>query len=102
MDYQLDSGKNSNLTIKDVARALNMSTTTVSRALSGKGRIGEDTARRVREYIQEHNYVPNAIAQSLAAQKTYNIEVIVPELDAMDSHAFFRSRGMPGAVRHAL
>lgn len=83
--------KTTNLTIKDVARALNVSTTTVSRAISGKGRIGEDTARRVREYIQEHNYVPNAIAQSLADQKTYNIGVIVPELDAMDSHAFFRS-----------
>lgn len=83
--------KTTNLTIKDVAHALNVSTTTVSRAISGKGRIGEDTVRRVREYIQEHNYVPNAIAQSLADQKTYNIGVIVPELDAMDSHAFFRS-----------
>ena len=91
MDDQVDSGKNGNMTIKDVARALNVSTTTVSRAISGKGRIGEETARRVREYIQEHNYVPNAIAQSLADQKTYNIGVIVPELDAMDSHAFFRS-----------
>lgn len=91
MDDQMDSGKNGNMTIKDVARALNVSTTTVSRAISGKGRIGEETARRVREYIQEHNYVPNAIAQSLADQKTYNIGVIVPELDAMDSHAFFRS-----------
>lgn len=38
--------KNTNLTIKDVARALNVSTTTVSRAISGKGRIGEETARR--------------------------------------------------------
>lgn len=91
MDDQLDKGRTGNMTIKDVARALNVSTTTVSRAISGKGRIGEDTARRVREYIQEHNYVPNAIAQSLADQKTYNIGVIVPELDAMDSHAFFRS-----------
>lgn len=79
------------MTIKDVARALNVSTTTVSRALSGKGRIGEETARRVREYIQEHNYVPNAIAQSLADQKTYNIGVILPEMDAMDCHAFFCS-----------
>ena len=83
--------KNTNLTIKDVARALNVSTTTVSRAISGKGRIGEETARRVQAYIQEHNYVPNAIAQSLADQKTYNIGVIIPELDAIDSHAFFRS-----------
>ena len=91
MDNQTGSGRNANLTIKDVARALNVSTTTVSRSISGKGRIGEETARRVREYIQEHNYVPNAIAQGLADQKTYNIGVIVPEVDAVDSHAFFRS-----------
>ena len=91
MDHQPGSVKNTNLTIKDVARALNVSTTTVSRVISGKGRIGEETAQRVREYIRENNYVPNAIAQSLADQRTYNIGVIVPEVDAVDSHAFFRS-----------
>lgn len=91
MDDRLGSGKNASLTIKDVARALNVSTATVSRAISGKGRIGEETARRVKEYIREHNYVPNAIAQGLADQRTYNIGVVVPEVDAVDSHAFFRS-----------
>ena len=91
MGSQPGSGKNASLTIKDVAKALNVSTATVSRAISGKGRIGEETVRRVQEYIQEHNYVPNAMAQGLADQKTYNIGVIVPEMDAIDSHAFFRS-----------
>lgn len=91
MDNRSGCGKSGNLTIKDVARALNVSTTTVSRALSGKGRISEETARRVQEYIRENNYVPNAMAQGLADQRTYNIGVIVPEVDAVDSHAFFRS-----------
>lgn len=91
MDNQPGGGRGPNLTIKDVARALDVSTTTVSRVISGKGRIGEETAQRVREYIQEHNYVPNAIAQGLADQKTYNIGVVVPEMDAIDSHSFFRS-----------
>lgn len=86
-----EGGKNGNITIKDVASALGVSTTTVSRAISGKGRISEETVCRVREYIQEHNYVPNAIAQGLAGQKTYNIGVIVPETDTIDSHSFFRS-----------
>ena len=36
-----------NLTIGDIAQALGVSKTTVSRAMSGKGRIGEDTRRRV-------------------------------------------------------
>ena len=83
--------KATNLTIKDVARALNVSTTTVSRAISGKGRIGEETARRVREYIQEHNYVPNAIAQGLADQRTYNLGFITPGAEAVTSQAFFQS-----------
>ena len=44
------------MTISDVAEALNISKTTVSRAISGKGRIGAETRRRVLEYIEEHNY----------------------------------------------
>lgn len=40
------------MTISDVAEALNISKTTVSRAISGKGRIGAETRRRVLEYIE--------------------------------------------------
>lgn len=90
MDAQENRGKTANQTIKDVARALNVSTTTVSRAISGKGRIGEETTRRVREYIRENNYVPNAIAQSLADQRTYNIAFLVPGIEAVASQSFFR------------
>ena len=39
-----------NLTIDDIARELNVSKTTVSRAISGKGRISAATRERVREY----------------------------------------------------
>lgn len=39
------------LTIGDIAKQLGVSKTTVSRAISGKGRIGEQTRRRVLEYI---------------------------------------------------
>ena len=51
------------MTISDVAEALNISKTTVSRAISGKGRIGAETRRRVLEYIEEHNYKPSVIAK---------------------------------------
>ena len=43
------------LTIGDIAKQLGVSKTTVSRAISGKGRIGEQTRRRVLEYIEEHH-----------------------------------------------
>lgn len=82
--------KNSSPTIRDVARALNVSPTTVSRVLSGKGRISEETAARVREYIRQSNYVPNAIAQSLADQRTCNLGYILPGVEAMTSQSFFQ------------
>ena len=45
-----------NITIADVAEALGVSKTTVSRAISGKGRIGQETRDRVLKYIEEHDY----------------------------------------------
>lgn len=50
--------KKANVTIEDIAKELGVSKTTVSRAISGKGRISQETAQRVMECIQAHNYVP--------------------------------------------
>jgi DNA-binding LacI/PurR family transcriptional regulator len=66
------------ITISDVASALNVSKTTVSRAISGKGRISEDTRRRVIAYIEENDYKPNIIAKGLAVNKTFNIALVIP------------------------
>ena len=66
------------LTIGDVADALGVSKTTVSRAISGKGRISEETTRRVIDYIERHNYRPNVMARGLAQSRTFNIGVIYP------------------------
>lgn len=66
------------ITIDDVANALGVSRSTVSRAISGKGRIGEATRSKVLEYIEENNYKPNSIAKSLAESKTSNIVVVIP------------------------
>ena len=80
-----------NITISDVAEALGVSKTTVSRAISGKGRIGQATRERVLAYIEENNYKPNVIAKSLAQSKTYNIGVMMPaEYDIIDL-PFFQS-----------
>jgi len=67
-----------NMTINDIADALGVSKTTVSRAISGKGRIGEETRNRVLQYIEEHNYTPNVIAKGLAQSRTYNIGLVIP------------------------
>lgn len=67
-----------NLTIGDIAEKLGVSKTTVSRAISGKGRIGDKTREKVLEYIEAHHYRPNVIAKGLAQSKTYNIGLAIP------------------------
>lgn len=79
-----------NITIVDVAEALGVSKTTVSRAISGKGRIGEATRQRVLDYIQEHDYKPNVIAKGLAQSKTFNICVVMPGDYALVDLPFFQ------------
>lgn len=75
--WENESG-NKKITISDVAEALHVSKTTVSRAISGKGRIGEDTRQKVLAYIEENDYKPNVIAKGLAQKKTYNIALVIP------------------------
>ena len=70
--------ENKNITIGDVAKALGVSKTTVSRAISGKGRIGEATRQRVLDYIEVNNYRPNPMAKGLADQRKYNICWAIP------------------------
>ena len=63
-----------NITISDVAQALGISKTTVSRAISGKGRIGEQTRQRVLDYIKENHYQPSVVAKGLAQSGDYEME----------------------------
>lgn len=76
---------NKKITISDIADALGVSKTTVSRAISGKGRIGGETRDKIMQYIEEHNYRPNVIAKGLATSKTYNIGLALPgDYDLID------------------
>lgn len=67
-------------TIKDIAKALNLSTSTVSRALNGSYEIGTETKKLVLEYAEKINYRPNPIALSLKEQKSHSIGVVVCEV----------------------
>lgn len=79
------------ITINDVAKELQVSTSTISRAISGKGRIGDATREKVLQYIAENNYHPNGIAKSLAQSKTNNIGIIIPEIYEVMNQAFFQN-----------
>ena len=67
-------------TLKEVAGRLNLSVSTVSRVVNGKGYVKEETRRRVLECLEACNYVPNEVARSLQAQETMTIGVVIPDL----------------------
>lgn len=77
-------------TIDDIARELGVSKTTVSRAISGKGRISEETRKKVFALMEERNYRPSAAAKSLANNKTYNLALVLPEDCNTDEMPFFQ------------
>jgi DNA-binding LacI/PurR family transcriptional regulator len=72
-------------TIKEIARILNISASTVSRALHDHASIGLTTKIRVKQLAKELNYEPNQKAIYFQQGKSYNIGVILPEL----SESFF-------------
>ena len=69
-----------NVTIKDIAKALNFSTSTVSRALRGSYEISTETKRLVNEYAEKINYRPNPVALSLKERRSRAIGVVVSEI----------------------
>lgn len=69
------------VTIYDIAKKLNVSSTTVSRALSDHHSIGKKTKKAVREMAREMNYQPNTIASSLRKNKTNTIGVLIPRIN---------------------
>ena len=73
------------ITIKEIAKRLNISFSTVSRALHDHPNIGLRTKTRVQQLAKELNYEPNQTAIFFQQRKTFTIGVILPEL----SEAFF-------------
>lgn len=72
--------KNAQATIRDLALKLNISISTVSRALRNAPDVNPETKKAVLELAKNLNYEPNRVAQSLRSKKTYTIGVVVPEI----------------------
>ncbi len=89
------------VTIKEVAKEANVSPSTVSRVLSDSSQISEKTKEIVREAISKLNYRPNAIARSLANNKSRIIGVVFPnEAQDLLTNPFF-IQAMKGMSRYA-
>lgn len=67
-------------TLKELAKLLNISVSTVSKALNDSHEISENTKKRVHELAEKLNYKPNRIAQQLKTNKTNTIGVILPNV----------------------
>jgi LacI family transcriptional regulator len=72
---------NKNITLQDIAKALNISASTVSRALTDSYQIGSKTKERVLAYAKQHHYIPNRMARGLKEGKSRSIGVVVCNID---------------------
>lgn len=78
------------LTMKDIARELGISVSTVSRALKDSSRISAERRAMIQQFAREHNFTPNVLAESLRHSKVQPIKiigVIIPEF----THFYFSS-----------
>lgn len=73
------------LTLKQIARELDVSVSTVSKALRDSAEISEETRKKVKAFAKLYNYKPNNIALSLKNRKTRTIGLVLPEI----VHDFF-------------
>lgn len=67
------------VSMKMIAERCNVSVATVSKALSDRGDIGEETKNRIRQAAKELGYVPNVAARALKTNHSYNIGVLFEE-----------------------
>lgn len=80
----------SQILLKDIAKALGVSSATVSLVLNGKekeGRVSKELAEKIRQKAIDMNYKPNNLARSLRVGKTHTIGLIVADI----SNIFFSS-----------
>ncbi|RTL13921.1 MAG: LacI family transcriptional regulator [Flavobacteriaceae bacterium] len=73
------------VTLKQIAKELDVSISTVSKSLRDSHEISEDTRLKVQAFAKLYNYKPNNIALSLKNKKTKTIGIIIPEI----VHHFF-------------
>lgn len=69
--------------LKDIAKDLNLSKTTISLVLNNRGdenKISNTTQKRIIDYAQKHNYKPNQLARGLSLGKTETIGLIIPNI----------------------
>lgn len=88
--------RTSKVTIYDIAKALNLSASTVSRALQNNTLINQETREKVRQTATDMGYVPNWIASSLRKKRSNILGLIVPR-----TSMYFQSTAISGIQHEA-
>lgn len=86
-----------NVTIRALAKELNLSVSTISKALRDSYEISEETKQRVLEVANRLSYTPNPYASSLRGKKSKNIAVVIPEI--ADSFFAIAINGIEAVVK---
>lgn len=84
------------ITIKQIAQALHVSISTVSKALNDSYEISEETKKKIQEYAKLHKYKPNTLALSLQNKKTKTIGILIPNI-----LAYYFARALRGMEKVA-
>jgi len=88
--------KKSSVTLKEIAKKLELSISTVSRALKDHPDINKKTKKKVKKKAKELNYHPNLFAQGFRSHRTHIIGVVVPKI----SH-YYTSTMLEGILENA-
>jgi LacI family transcriptional regulator len=75
-----------NIRQSDIAKELNISRVTVSKALRDHPDISKVLKKKISETASKMGYVPNLIARQLNSRRTFTIGVVVPDLETVFSH----------------
>lgn len=84
--------------IKDIARMAGVSIGTVDRVIHNRGEVAENTRQKVQQIINETNYSPNLMAQSLKSKKQFNLVSLLPASSEDNSFWNKHPLGMTRAI----
>ncbi|MFN7250386.1 MAG: substrate-binding domain-containing protein [Anaerobacillus sp.] len=79
----------SNVTMRDIAERLNVSSVTVSKALNDKDGVSEELKEKIKKLAEEMGYRFNTVAKSMKEGLSYNIGVIIPERFTGEAQSFY-------------
>ena len=73
------------MTIKEIAKLANVSTSTISRVVNKSGYVKNDVREKIEKLIEETGYRPNAYAKALLQNKSHTIGIILPKVNSSSS-----------------